>query len=80
MGWPRTAIAPEQIRSVAVVEVNPMGEFGGYGWRRAPDGRSEIVLSKGEAIEVTRMNGKKFIITMHDAKRGAEALATVAKK
>ncbi|MGV8912853.1 MAG: DUF1648 domain-containing protein [Rhodoglobus sp.] len=80
MGWPRTTIAPEQIESVAVVEVNPIGEFGGYGWRWAPDGRSGIVLSKGEAIQVTRTNGKKFIVTMHDAKRGAEALATIAKK
>ncbi|MGV8857426.1 DUF1648 domain-containing protein [Rhodoglobus sp.] len=80
MGWPRTTIAPDQIDSVAVVDVNPIGEFGGYGWRWAPDGRSGIVLSKGEAIQVTRMNGKKFIVTMHDAQRGAEALATVATK
>jgi len=80
LGFPRSTIAPEQIASVAVVEVNPIGEFGGYGWRWAPDGRSGIVLSKGEAIEVTRTNGKKFIVTMHDARRGAEALATVAKK
>ncbi|EAR25491.1 hypothetical protein A20C1_04471 [marine actinobacterium PHSC20C1] len=80
LGWPRTTIAPDQIDSVAVVDVNPIGEFGGYGWRWAPDGRSGIVLSKGDAILVTRMNGKKFIITMHDAQLGAEALATVAKK
>jgi len=80
MGWPRATIAPDQIESVSVVVVDPIGEFGGYGWRWAPDGRSGIVLSKGEAIEVKRTNGKKFIVTMHDAKRGAEALATVAKK
>ncbi|QYH35884.1 DUF1648 domain-containing protein [Salinibacterium sp. M195] len=80
LGVPRTTIAPEHIDSVAVVDVNPIGEFGGYGWRWAPDGRSGIVLSKGEAIEVTRMNGKRFIVTMHDAQRAAEALATVAKK
>ncbi|MBH0083207.1 DUF1648 domain-containing protein [Salinibacterium sp. SWN167] len=80
IGFPRITIAPDQIESVAVVDVNPMGEFGGYGWRWAPDGRSGIVLSKGDAIEVTRMNGKKFIVTMHDAQLGAETLATVAKK
>jgi len=80
MGWPRATIAPDQIESVSVVTVDPIGEFGGYGWRWAPDGRSGIVLSKGEAIQVTRMNGKKFIVTMHDAQRGAEALATIAKK
>ncbi|GAA1225810.1 hypothetical protein [Rhodoglobus aureus] len=79
-GWPRATIAPDQIGSVAVVTVDPIGEFGGYGWRWAPGGRSGIVLSKGEAIEVTRMNGKKFIVTMHDAQLAAEALATVAKK
>ncbi|MEH6781593.1 MAG: DUF1648 domain-containing protein [Rhodoglobus sp.] len=80
LGFPRTTIAPDQIDSVAVVDVNPIGEFGGYGWRWAPDGRSGIVLSKGDAIEVTRMNGKKFVVTMHDAQLGAEALATVARK
>ncbi|WP_010203016.1 DUF1648 domain-containing protein [Salinibacterium sp. PAMC 21357] len=80
LGWPRTTIAPDQISSVAVVSVDPLGEFGGYGWRWAPGGRSGIVLSKGEALEVTRMNGKKFIVTMHDAPLAAEALATVAKK
>ncbi|MBH0023876.1 DUF1648 domain-containing protein [Salinibacterium sp. SWN248] len=79
-GFPRATIAPDQIASVATVEVNPIGEFGGYGWRWAPDGRSGIVLSKGEALEVTRTNGKKFIVTMHDAQLAAEALATVAKK
>jgi len=80
MGWPRTTIAPDQVQSVAVVDVNPIGEFGGYGWRWAPGGRSGIVLSKGEAVEVTRTNGKKFLVTMHDAKGAAVALATVAKK
>ena len=80
MGWPRATIAADQIESVSVVRVDPIGEFGGYGWRWAPDGRSGIVLSKGDAIQVTRTNGKKFIVTMHDAQRGAEALATVAKK
>lgn len=79
LGFPRATIAPDQVDSVAVVDVNPIGEFGGYGWRWAP-GRSGIVLSKGDAIEVTRTNGKKFIVTMHDAQLGAEALATVAKK
>jgi hypothetical protein len=80
LGWPRATIAPDKIDSVAVVTVDPIGEFGGYGWRWAPGGRSGIVLSKGEALEVTRMNGKKFIVTMHDAQLAAEALVTVAKK
>ncbi|MBH0009075.1 DUF1648 domain-containing protein [Salinibacterium sp. UTAS2018] len=79
-GFPRASIAPDQIASVGVVEVNPIGEFGGYGWRWAPGGRSGIVLAAGEALEVTRTNGKQFIVTMHDAQRAAEALATVAKK
>jgi hypothetical protein len=80
LGWPRATIAPDQIDAVSVVTINPLGEFGGYGWRWAPDGRSGIVLSQGEAIEVKRTNGKRFIVTMHDAQLGAEALATIAKK
>ncbi|WP_341954431.1 hypothetical protein [Salinibacterium sp. TMP30] len=76
-GWPRISIAPDQIASVAVVQIDPMGEFGGYGWRWDSQGRSGVVLSKGDAIEVTRVNGKRFVVTVHDASRGAAVLATI---
>ncbi|MGV8877232.1 MAG: hypothetical protein ACOH1K_06955, partial [Rhodoglobus sp.] len=77
IGWPRIRLAPEQIASVAVVQVDPLGEFGGYGWRWDSEGRSGVVLAKGDAIEVTKLNGKRFVVTVHDAASGAAVLASI---
>jgi len=76
-GWPRKHIAVEDIRSAAVVDVNPTRDFGGWGWRWAGDGRSGIILRTGEGIEVTHTNGKRFVVTVDDAKTGAGVLAAL---
>lgn len=77
LGWPRKHIAAEDIRSVQVVDVNPSRDFGGWGWRWAGNGRSGIILRAGEAIEVTRRNGRRFVVTVDDAKTGAGVLAAI---
>lgn len=79
VGWPSVRIPLEDIREVHVVRVNPLPEFGGWGWRFTLRGRSGIVTSAGEAIEVTRTNGKRFVVTVDDAATGASVLASVAR-
>lgn len=79
LGWPRVTIAPGQIRDVHVVEVNPMGDFGGWGWRWGGQGRSGIIMRAGSAIEVTRDNGKRFVVTVDDAETGAGVLAALIR-
>lgn len=79
LGWPRVRIPAEDIAAVQVVEVNPLGDFGGWGYRWAGGGRSGVVMRAGEAIEVTRRrSGKRFVVTVDDAQTGAAVLAAVA--
>lgn len=77
LGWPRIRIAAADIGSVQVVDINPTADFGGWGYRWAGQGRTGIIMRAGEAIEVTRNNGKRFVVTVDDAKTGAGVLAAL---
>lgn len=78
LGWPRTRIAPAETREVRVIDVNPMREFGGWGWRMDALGRSGVVVRRGPAIEVERTSGRRFVVTVADAAAGAAVLAAIA--
>lgn len=75
LGWPRMTVAAADIRSVGVATVDPLGEFGGWGFRWGAPDRSGLIMQAGEAIEVTRSNGKRFVVTVDDARTGAAVLA-----
>ncbi|WP_150308075.1 DUF1648 domain-containing protein [Planctomonas psychrotolerans] len=77
LGWPRITIPVEQVRDVTVVDVTPIADFGGWGWRWSADGRRGIIVRAGEAIQVTRTSGPAFVITVDDARTGAAVLAGV---
>ncbi|GAA5029097.1 DUF1648 domain-containing protein [Microbacterium fluvii] len=78
-GLPRFRVGLSDIVEVGVSQVNPMGEFGGWGLRSAP-GRFGIVLRTGEAIEVTRRSGRRFVVTVDDAATGAALLSALAER
>ena len=78
LGWPRVVIAIDDIREVHLVDVEPRAEFGGWGWRWDGAGRSGIIMRGGPAIQVTRSAGKRFVVTVDDAKTGAAVLAALA--
>ncbi|CAH0232920.1 hypothetical protein SRABI76_02800 [Microbacterium oxydans] len=80
VGWPRIEIRAADIAHVRAVHVDPFAEFGGWGYRIATDGRRGVVLRGGSAIEVTRTNGRRFVVTVDDAETGAAVLATAAEK
>ena len=73
-GWPRWNIPASEVTGVRVVDVNPMGDFGGWGLRIAVDGRMGVVLRTGEALQVTRKAGRVFIVTIDDATIAAAVL------
>ncbi|HNP15651.1 MAG TPA: hypothetical protein PKI99_04265, partial [Terrimesophilobacter sp.] len=79
-GWPRKRIPLTEIRSVAVVDVHPTRDFGGWGWRWAGGGRSGIILRAGSGIEVTQSNGKRFIVSVADAATGAGVLVALLRQ
>ncbi|MCK2036172.1 DUF1648 domain-containing protein [Microbacterium sp. SSW1-49] len=80
VGWPRIVIPADRIVSVRAIEVDPFAEFGGWGYRIGTDGRRGVVLRKGPGLEVTRADGRRFVVTVDDARTGAAVLATASRK
>jgi hypothetical protein len=79
-GIPRFRVPLGEIATAASVEVNAMGEFGGWGLRLGADRRFGIILRSGEAIEVARKNGKRLVVTVHDAATGAGLLEALVER
>lgn len=79
-GWPSVVIPVADIARVDTVQVEPLSEFGGYGWRWAPGRSFGVIARRGEAIEVERVDGRRFTVTVADAARGASLLAAYAQR
>jgi hypothetical protein len=78
LGWPRTRIRAGEIASVKAVRVEPLAEFGGWGWRWSPVGGFGVIARGGDAIQVERRDGRRFTVTVDDAETGAALLAGYA--
>ncbi|WP_223626204.1 DUF1648 domain-containing protein [Microbacterium sp. EST19A] len=74
LGWPRVTIPLDEIESTRAVDISPFGEFGGWGWRIAVDGRTGIIMRRGSAIEITRRDRHPFIVTIDGAEDAAALL------
>ena len=75
---PRTVVPLDEVLSATAVQVRPLLEFGGWGYRVGRDGRTGIVLRKGEGILVRRTGGRELVVTVDDAAQGAAVLNTLA--
>ena len=80
LGIPRFHVPLSDVVSAARVDVNPMGEFGGWGLRLSTGRRFGVVLRAGEAIEVLRGSGKRFVVTVDDAGTGAALLEALVAR
>jgi len=80
LGWPRIRIPLAEIESARAVEISPFGEFGGWGWRIAVDGRTGIVMRRGSAIEVSRRGRRPFIVTIDGAEEAAALLQAYVER
>lgn len=76
--WFRVPLA--EVDSVSVTDVSPGAEFGGWGIRLAPDGAFGIILRSGEALQVQRTNGRRFVVTVRDAATGAALLEALSAR
>jgi hypothetical protein len=76
-GWPRRRIRLDQIDAVKTVQVNPIAEFGGWGWRWGAAGTG-VVVREGQGILVVLRDGRRFTVTVDDAATGAALLAAYA--
>ncbi len=77
IGVPRFRVPLEDIAHAEVVRVMPMVDFGGWGIRRSLDGRTGIVLYTGEGLQVTRRDGRRFVVTVNDAATGVALLTAL---
>lgn len=77
LGWPSTRIPLDHIERIETVSLDPLREFGGWGWRLAVDGRRGVVLRAGQALQVTRTDGRIFVVTVDGATVAAATLETL---
>lgn len=63
----------DDVRFGKAIDLEPAA-WGGWGWR-VTSGASAIVLRRGDAIEVTFENGRRFAVTVDDAATGAALLS-----
>ncbi|HOC14339.1 MAG TPA: DUF1648 domain-containing protein [Propionicimonas sp.] len=77
---PRTVVPLNEVEAAEVVDVQPLADFGGWGYRIDLTGRVGIVLRKGEAILVHRTGGRQLVITVDDAATGVALLNTLADR
>lgn len=72
LGVPRGHVPLAEVSAVSVVDVRP-GDYGGYGIRSVP-GATAIVTRHGQALQVSRGEGRRFVITVEDAAVAASVL------
>lgn len=72
LGVPRGHVPLADVDEVSVVDVRP-GDFGGYGVRSVP-GATAVVTRHGAALQVRRVSGRRFVITVEDPTAAAGVL------
>jgi hypothetical protein len=84
IGWPRLSIPAADLAKAGVISVDPMADFGGWGFRwvigPSHKGRWGILTRHGPALEVFRLDGRSIVVTVEDAGTAAAVLETYAKK
>ncbi|MFP3712864.1 DUF1648 domain-containing protein [Puerhibacterium sp. TATVAM-FAB25] len=80
LGWPRSHAPAGEVERASVVEVSPLRDFGGWGWRVGRGGRVGVVLRAGEALLVERTGGRSLVVTVDDAATAAALLNTMAER
>ncbi|MET9916516.1 DUF1648 domain-containing protein [Streptomyces sp. NPDC006435] len=74
--WPRVRVPLDRIEAASSRHINPLSEYGGWGYRIRP-GRTGVMLRSGEGIVATLADGRKFAVTVDDSATGAALLNTL---
>ncbi|MFB4419706.1 DUF1648 domain-containing protein [Streptomyces sp. QL37] len=70
---PRLALPLGGIVGADSVEVDAVGEFGGWGYRIRPNRRG-VLLRSGEALSVRTTGGREYVVTVDDSTTAAALL------
>ncbi|SCF93024.1 DUF1648 domain-containing protein [Streptomyces sp. Ncost-T10-10d] len=74
--WPRLRVPLDRIEAATSRDINPLAEYGGWGYRIRP-GRSGLMIRSGEGIVATLAGGRDFAVTVDDSATGAALLNTL---
>lgn len=80
LGRPAWHVPLDEVEEARAVTVDPVREFGGWGYRIGVGGRAGVVLRRGDALEVRRSGGRVLVVTVDDAATGAALLNTLADR
>lgn len=80
LGVPTWRIPLPDVAYARVTAVDPLWQFGGWGYRLGADGRTGFVVRKGEAVEVTRGDGARWVVTVDGAEEAAALLNSLAER
>ncbi|MFJ7129522.1 hypothetical protein [Streptomyces sp. NPDC098101] len=76
---PRVRVPLAEVTGATVRDIDPVTEFGGWGYRVWPQ-RTGVVLRSGEALVVRRDSGREFAVTVSDAHTAAALLNTLVER
>lgn len=76
---PRLTVPLATIVSSDSVQVDAMGDFGGWGYRVRPNRRG-VVLRSGEALSVRTAGGRAYVVTVDDSTTAAGLLNGLARR
>ncbi|TXK19716.1 DUF1648 domain-containing protein [Homoserinibacter sp. GY 40078] len=79
LGVPAVRIPVRDIARVETVQIEPLADFGGWGWRWGPGRGFGVIARAGEALDVERRDGRRFVVTVDDASTAAALLAAYAQ-
>ena len=51
------------VKSVTAVEVNPLSDFGGWGFRFTLKGKRGVIMSNGPAVKIELKSGRVYVVT-----------------
>lgn len=80
IGWPRTRVPLNEVIRADTIDVRPLRDFGGWGWRVGRGGRLGIVLRGGSSLLVERTGGRSVVVTVDGADVAAGTLNALADR
>ncbi|MFI6859793.1 DUF1648 domain-containing protein [Streptomyces sp. NPDC050421] len=74
--WPRVRVPLDRIETAVSRDINPLTEYGGWGYRIRP-GRTGVMIRSGEGIVARLAGGRDFAVTVDDSATAAALLNTL---